>query len=1094
MGCIWKVTMPLLSTLAALVIIVHSAEENYEQNHRQMRPRVLDLAQTNYDQSWRAIEVEPETTPLPIVNQENWDDEGNNQPMRRRRRKRKRRPHQSPEDVAPEEGISYREASQAHQEDVIEMPRRRRKKADYQDSKDRNRPTQWTDEGLERPLRRRGQRRKRPSLETWPELSEFNGFRPIEHPESSEEILHEKETRIDSNIENSRNYDRDENEQIDSNIDFDDQSKAQFGETTTQKNRIKINFKSEAILQKDGPRSLNFMKAEKSNTTSILGIENGQNIEKPSTVDSDVEIPKENGPLDPYTLKAILRKSNGKSLSEILQQNNLSLADLLHGKEKAISVLQRKDVIDGQDASSIKSQTMSVNSNVKSVDPVENMSESEDQEKTLYNLSLEVKENIETTTDCSTNTESVTFSNTESSENSETLLVENTTKSLLRRRFPIGVRRKLRMRPAVNNTQKGQLSRDLITLTSLKYKNSKTLTKSKEWKDVLPAMTRRGHITTEPNIKIIENNSNNVKLPITTTFTPEETTTEQIFETTTDPSGAFINTEISFFADNEKTESLESADTKGLNFKTETPLPTTVVTQEDNDDKVMVTEKPVIVPILRPIVNSSELRRQAYSNRLKRKRLKQKISTTESPELNNRHKVPSDQGLKNIYGTANYVSASEFISKSQTRTTNSDQDDDFSTLEDFMTTEATNTVNDITRSTRIPQRNHRLSISTTQAPATTGETAKYEIDEILSDNLASARLSKILRERNMTLRELVEHRERGSSHVHLADIFHNTSREPNPPEPFLSKSLIEPISKETYPLRALLEANSYDPKTTTFEPNLNATNNLNIPVVMDFGNNVNENGENMGIISLFKNFSQIDNEGQSLYDERKKIYETNSDDPDISNHVTTREGRLLDSEKDLITWNDLITLMQQSHQNENIGVNKHSRDDLIMSETLKKNNLENEIDGDSLTVLEDIQKLKDFDSKITSDELLEMKLFENVELTQKPTATNTVSNNTKSVTVATASIIGLVLILFLLTYAILKWRQQNKMFQKKHAKEEECVPTPIFENRKGHKINSSTRSKSPMISSNIYAIDSIDTRAGSESPEYMWDTLRKPFQ
>ncbi|XP_047534091.1 uncharacterized protein LOC125068816 [Vanessa atalanta] len=1092
MGCIWKVTMPLLSTLAALVIIVHSAEENYEQNYRQIRPRALDLTQTNYDQSWRAIEVEPETTPLSTVNQGHWDDEGSNQPMRRRRRKRKRRPQQSLEDITPQEGTSYREASQAHQEDVIEMPRRRRKKADYQDSKDRNRPTHWSDEGLERPLRRRGQRRKRPPLETWPELSEFNGFRPVEQPDSSEEILHEKETRIDSNIDNSRNEDRDENEKIESNIEIDDQSEAQFVEVTTQINHIKNNLKYEAISHKDGPRSVNFMKATKPNTT--LKATNEKNIEKLSTVDNNVEIPKENGPLDPYTLKDILRKSNGKSLSEILQQNNLSLADLLHGKEKAISVLQRKDVIDGQDASSIKSQTMFVNSNIKSVDPAEKMSESEDQEKTLYNLSLEVKENIETTTDCSTNTESVTFSNTESSENSETLLVESTTKSLLRRRFPIGVRRKLRMRPALNNTYKGQLSRDLITLTSLKYKNSKTLTKSKEWKDVLPAMTRRGQTMTEPNIKIIENNSNIVVKLTTTTITPEETTTEQIFETTTDPSDAFINTEISFFTDNEKIESLESADTKGLNFKTETPSPTTVVNQDYNEDKVIVTEKPVIVPILRPQVNSSELRRQAYSNRLKRKRLKQKISTTVSPELNHHHKEPADQGLKNIYGTANYISTNEFISKTQTRTTNYDQEDDFSTLEDFMTTEASNTMNDITKSTRIPQRNHRLTTSTTQAPATTGETAKYEIDEILSDNLASARLSKILKERNMTLRELVEHRERGSSHIHLADIFHNTSKEPNPPEPFLSKSLIEPISKETYPLRALLEANSYDPKTTTFEPNLNATNNLNIPVVMDFGNNVNENGENMGIISLFKNFSRIDSEGQSLYDDRKKVFETNSDDADVSNHEATREGRLLNSEKDLITWNDLITLMQQSHQNENLGVNKHSRDDLAISDTLKKNNLENEIDGDSLTVLEDIQKLKDFDSRITSDELLEMKLFENVELTQTPSATSTVSNNTKSVTVATASIIGLVLILFLLTYAILKWKQQNKMFQKKHAKEEECVPTPIFENRKGHKINSSTRSKSPMISSNVYAIDSIDTRARSESPEYMWDTLRKPFQ
>lgn len=50
MGDIWKVTMPLLSTLAALVIIVHSAEEIYERESRQIRSRALDVAPPNYEE------------------------------------------------------------------------------------------------------------------------------------------------------------------------------------------------------------------------------------------------------------------------------------------------------------------------------------------------------------------------------------------------------------------------------------------------------------------------------------------------------------------------------------------------------------------------------------------------------------------------------------------------------------------------------------------------------------------------------------------------------------------------------------------------------------------------------------------------------------------------------------------------------------------------------------------------------------------------------------------------------------------------------------------------------------------------------------
>lgn len=145
-------------------------------------------------------------------------------------------------------------------------------------------------------------------------------------------------------------------------------------------------------------------------------------------------------------------------------------------------------------------------------------------------------------------------------------------------------------------------------------------------------------------------------------------------------------------------------------------------------------------------------------------------------------------------------------------------------------------------------------------------------------------------------------------------------------------------------------------------------------------------------------------------------------------------------------------------------------------------------------VLEDLHSLKNFDTVPTSDELLEIKLYENNDFPSQNTIDSSFSTTTKSVTVATVTIIGLALILFLLTYGMLKWKQQRKIFHNKQSKEDEYVPSPVFENRKGHKINSSTRSKSPMLSSNIYAIDSLDTHAGNESPEYMWDSLRKPFQ
>ncbi|XP_044748392.1 uncharacterized protein LOC123309373 [Coccinella septempunctata] len=61
-----------------------------------------------------------------------------------------------------------------------------------------------------------------------------------------------------------------------------------------------------------------------------------------------------------------------------------------------------------------------------------------------------------------------------------------------------------------------------------------------------------------------------------------------------------------------------------------------------------------------------------------------------------------------------------------------------------------------------------------------------EIMEMLEDPIYKDKLSRILRERNMTLQELVDQRERGSSQLHLADIFHNKTREPEPiDEPYV---------------------------------------------------------------------------------------------------------------------------------------------------------------------------------------------------------------------------------------------------------------------------------------------------------------------
>lgn len=146
--------------------------------------------------------------------------------------------------------------------------------------------------------------------------------------------------------------------------------------------------------------------------------------------------------------------------------------------------------------------------------------------------------------------------------------------------------------------------------------------------------------------------------------------------------------------------------------------------------------------------------------------------------------------------------------------------------------------------------------------------------------------------------------------------------------------------------------------------------------------------------------------------------------------------------------------------------------------------------------LENLQNLQDSNIAPESEENVELNLLrKQTTPVEEPGILDKIPSHTKSVTVATVSIIGLSMVVFLLTYATFKWRQQRSMLRKKDSFCEDKIPSPVFESRKGTKNQSSTRSMSPMISSsNIYTMSTLDSLNGKESPDYMWDSLRKPFQ
>lgn len=409
------------------------------------------------------------------------------------------------------------------------------------------------------------------------------------------------------------------------------------------------------------------------------------------------------GNIDPIALKEILKRSNGASLSEILQQHNLSLADLLQGRQNAISVLKPENK---------KSQEKSKDAENKDQDEDDKSEDIEDNETT--EMVQSVTETIIKHKNKETGTEQRNLdSTTTEKQASEVKESENEPKMLPKRRFLGGIRRKLRLRPMLNNTFKGQLNRDLMALTARKYFNHRNATnvKSKEWRNVMPSMMNISVTTEKINHEVTE------ALPTTTTI-PEETTVIHNTEYY-NPTTVSIDPETE--ENNKQDEESEDTTTEIMKTTDITKTSTVASTEPVTTESPTTTEKPKI-RILRPAVNRMGLRQQAFNNRLKKKRLRQKNSTTEPPK---------DDLMTDLFGMPNLVSSSEFIAKTQTpKQTTTDRDEYFTSLDDFITTEKSRKRETVARI------NKSSTTTTAKAPTlftTTEDSAKFEIEEILND-------------------------------------------------------------------------------------------------------------------------------------------------------------------------------------------------------------------------------------------------------------------------------------------------------------------------------------------------------------------------
>lgn len=211
----------------------------------------------------------------PVTPSEAWPNIDPEQSMRRRRvRKRKRRPQLAEEDdLEPQERVyTYSEEPQPQQEN-IERPRRRRKKTDSQNPDDKDSQASWNEE-VNRPKRRRGQKRKRPLAESWPELSEFGGHGE-RTDDGSEETTKNPETQIENIQDDEKGNEKDTNEKSNSKVQIHYTHEPEIEVTTQTITNYDGKFQA---VQKDEDRSL-----------SEFSRESVKQYEIPNRTDIDVQ-------------------------------------------------------------------------------------------------------------------------------------------------------------------------------------------------------------------------------------------------------------------------------------------------------------------------------------------------------------------------------------------------------------------------------------------------------------------------------------------------------------------------------------------------------------------------------------------------------------------------------------------------------------------------------------------------------------------------------------------------------------------------------------------------------------------------------------
>ncbi|XP_055544924.1 uncharacterized protein LOC129730007 [Wyeomyia smithii] len=505
-------------------------------------------------------------------------------------------------------------------------------------------------------------------------------------------------------------------------------------------------------------------------------------------VEDDGSSSSENGKNSSADLKALLKQSDGLSLSEILQQRNISLQDLIKGKQMALAALTQSP-LDITTVTEAENEITSAEPTLSSVrlKVVQNDTTGKPSFhdiKTIKRIPVYSPSAAPIIASEGTTTESVTTTTSTQlppSAPDETNSVEdiitidtigsgNDNVAI----FPTVEIKQLALNPILPTVKderlrpiKGVASRirpdlsntnirteEVFSATRKRYENAKSYATAEQWRSSTtstnspPSSTVRERWTPSPGVyekreqflhKLAQNKVRNRPSLIVST----ESSNNDALEEHTD--AVYPDTEPSIQASSERTLMRVPVHRNRLSIKPNLRRPPSSPPSSSTQSAESIS--------LADVEFHDEPENVT------------KLLETEQPELNIIEKFTSFEDTKANSDTQSAVGSFE-------RTTSKDErineDDLIERINQNTQRSFTDSLEDYFRD--VTESNP--SLFNDLGPITLSDDRR-EILELMEDRRIGARLAKVLSQRNMTLDELLEHRKRGSSQLHLSEIISN---------------------------------------------------------------------------------------------------------------------------------------------------------------------------------------------------------------------------------------------------------------------------------------------------------------------------------